>query len=68
MRSAHHTGIDYSGAQTPTSRPKALQFYETAQEDEPEKGSTPVEREETGHGWRSSNIVSTCLNSEIENL
>ena len=58
MRFARHIGIDYSGAQTPTSRLKALQVYAAADEGEPVKISTPAEDVKN---WSRLEIAQYCL-------
>ncbi|MEW8411292.1 MAG: hypothetical protein AB2696_20845 [Candidatus Thiodiazotropha sp.] len=57
MRFQHYIGIDYSGAQTPTSRLKALQVYEVAHDGEPFKVSTPAEG---AKNWSRLEIAQHC--------
>lgn len=59
MRFARYIGIDYSGAQTPTSRLKALQVYAAAADGEPAKISTPTEG---AKNWTRLEIAQYCLN------
>lgn len=58
MRFQHYIGIDYSGAQTPTSRLKALQVYKAADSGEPVKVSTPTEG---AKNWSRLEIAQYCL-------
>ncbi len=58
MRFAYHIGIDYSGAQTPTSRLKALQVFEATNDSGPVKVSTPVEG---AKNWTRLEIAQYCL-------
>ncbi len=57
MRFQHYIGIDYSGAQTPESRLKALQDYKAARDGEPEKISTP---KEGAKNWSRLEIAQYC--------
>ena len=58
MRFKHYVGIDYSGAQTPTSRLKGLQVYEAQQDGEPVKVGTPTEG---AKNWTRLEIAQYCL-------
>ena len=58
-RFARHIGIDYSGAQTPTSRLKALQVYQAACDAEPVKVNTASEG---ARNWSRLEIAQYCLN------
>ncbi len=58
MKFTHHIGIDYSGAQTPNSRLKALQVYATTNNGEPMRVSTPTEG---AKNWSRLEIAQYCL-------
>jgi hypothetical protein len=58
MRFQRYIGIDYSGAQAPESRMKALQVYEARQDGEPVKVSTPTEG---AVNWSRLEIAQYCL-------
>lgn len=58
MRFARHIGIDYSGAQTPSSRIKALQVYEAAGGAEPVKICTLTEG---AKNWSRLEVAQYCL-------
>ncbi|MCG6869942.1 MAG: hypothetical protein LJE91_14765 [Gammaproteobacteria bacterium] len=58
MRFTRHIGIDYSGAQTPASRLKALQVYETLDDAEPVKVAPLVEG---ARNWRRLEVAQYCL-------
>jgi len=57
-RFARYIGIDYSGAQTPESRLKALQVYEVGRNGEPVKISTPTEG---AKNWSRLEIAQHCF-------
>ena len=57
LRFARYIGIDYSGAQTPESRLKALQVYEATQDGEPVKVST---QSEGAKNWSRLEIAQYC--------
>jgi hypothetical protein len=56
MTFATYVGIDYSGAETPTSRLRGLQVYR-AGEGLPERVSTPSQPEERHWNWCRSEIA-----------
>ncbi len=58
MRFTRYIGIDYSGAQTPTSRLKALQVYDATNNSGPVKVNTPVEG---AKNWTRLEIAQYCL-------
>lgn len=58
MRFHDYIGIDYSGAQTPQSRLKALQVYKAAQAGQPLKVSTPIEG---AKNWSRLEVAQYCL-------
>ena len=43
-----YIGIDYSGAETPTSSLKGLRIYEANEQREPTEVPPPITREDTG--------------------
>ena len=55
-----YIGIDYSGAQTPESRLKALQVYEATQDSLPQKISTPIK---SSKNWSRIEIAQYCQRS-----
>lgn len=57
MKFARHIGIDYSGAETPTSRLRALQVYAATPDGEPLKICTPAER---AKNWSRLEIAQYC--------
>jgi len=57
MKFQRYIGIDYSGAQTPESRLKALQVYDAARDGGPEKVSTPAEGTKN---WSRLEIAQYC--------
>ncbi len=61
MMFQRYIGINYSGAQTPESRLKALQVYVVACDGEPVKVRLPKARR-TGRGSRLHNTVLRRLN------
>ncbi|MEZ5491912.1 MAG: hypothetical protein R3F50_16610 [Gammaproteobacteria bacterium] len=58
MKFQRYIGIDYSGAQTPESRLKALQVYESGRDGEPVKVSTPTEG---AKNWSRLEVAQYCL-------
>lgn len=58
VRFARHIGIDYSSAQTPTSRLKALQVYEAPSDGEPGRVATPTEG---AKNWSRLEVAQYCL-------
>ena len=57
MQFTRYIGIDYSGAQTPESRLKALQVYEAGRDGAPKKISTPAEG---AKNWSRLEIAQYC--------
>jgi hypothetical protein len=57
MRFTRHIGIDYSGAQSPESRLKALQVYEARDGNTPRKVSTPAEG---AKNWSRLEVAQYC--------
>ena len=57
MMFQRHIGIDYSGAQTPQSRLKALQVYEARDAQPPTKVSTPTEG---AKNWSRLEVAQFC--------
>lgn len=57
MRFTRHIGIDYSGAETPESRLKALQVYEARDGHAPRKVSTPAEG---AKNWSRLEVAQYC--------
>lgn len=57
MRFTRYIGIDYSGAQTPESRLKALQVYEARDEQLPIKASTPTDG---AKNWTRVEVAQFC--------
>lgn len=60
MRFSCYIGIDYSGAQTPESRLKALQVFEARQERDPVKVSTPAAG---AKNWSRLEVAQYCLSA-----
>ena len=58
MKFHHYIGIDYSGAQTPESRLRALQVYAAVHDEEPLKISTSAEG---AKNWSRLEIAQYCL-------
>ena len=58
LKFTRYIGIDYSGAQTPTSRLKALQVYEARRNGEPSKVVTPTEG---AKNWSRLEVAQSCL-------
>ena len=57
MRFTRHIGIDYSGAQTPESRLRALQVYEAPNGNAPIKVNTPAEG---AKNWTRLEVAQFC--------
>jgi len=57
MRFERYIGIDYSGAQTPTSRLRGLQVYEARQGSGPVKITLPADR---ARSWSRQEIAQYC--------
>lgn len=57
MKFQRYIGIDYSGAQTPESRLKALQVYKASRDSEPAKVSTPTEG---AKNWSRLEVAQYC--------
>lgn len=60
MRFSRHIGIDYSGAQTPESRLKGLQVYESRNGETPERISTPTAG---AKNWTRLEVAQFCASS-----
>ena len=58
MRFARHIGIDYSGAQTLTTRLKTLQVHEAVEDAGPVMVSTPING---AKNWSRLEIAQYCL-------
>ena len=60
MRFTRQIGIDYSGAQTPESRLKGLQVYESCNGGTPERISTPTEG---AKNWTRLEVAQLCASA-----
>jgi hypothetical protein len=58
MRFTRYFGIDYAGAQTPESRIKGLQVYESRNGGTPERIGTPPQAQRTGPASKVGSSVS----------